>query len=321
MAYSQGARLLSQPIGRYSNQWLCGKIWSSNTPYIILESHNLSFMTTEADLADAGCRNVLLCHAAIVDNVDVAIDMLNLSADANDQFDGLMPGLNTPMHWACMHRRRSIVRRLLRYGGDPRRKNAHEENALHIACQRGALFSCKELLRWADLAGCLSELLEATNMNQHTPLHLACEQADWAVVELLISYGANIEAADLMGALPLHFAARFGVIDSCYCLLLSVDVPDYAGYTPLKYAVWAGQHEMAWVLLGFGADPSSHSNLRRCTPGHWAAHVNDVRMLQILHHFRADFSIRNKRRRTPFEVAKEEHCVEAAEYLASINAV
>jgi Arf-GAP/coiled-coil/ANK repeat/PH domain-containing protein len=42
------------------------------------------------------------------------------------------------------------------------------------------------------------------NLDGCTLLHIACETADIGMVELLLQYGANINATDLRGRTPLH---------------------------------------------------------------------------------------------------------------------
>lgn len=42
------------------------------------------------------------------------------------------------------------------------------------------------------------------NLEGCTLLHIACETADIGMVELLLQYGANINATDMRGRTPLH---------------------------------------------------------------------------------------------------------------------
>ena len=43
--------------------------------------------------------------------------------------------------------------------------------------------------------------------DEKTPLHFACQEGNFPVVEYLISKGANIEAKDGRGQTPLHYAS------------------------------------------------------------------------------------------------------------------
>ena len=57
-----------------------------------------------------------------------------------------------------------------------------------------------------------------------TLLHLACQNGDMAMVELLIQYGAHVNAVDSLGQTPLHRCALHGRT-MCAKLLLSRSVP------------------------------------------------------------------------------------------------
>jgi ankyrin repeat protein len=56
---------------------------------------------------------------------------------------------------------------------------------------------------------------------------------------LLLGNGARIDAIDLGGSTPLHFAARWGKREVTALLLASgaaVNAKDFSGHTPLHYA-------------------------------------------------------------------------------------
>ena len=52
--------------------------------------------------------------------------------------------------------------------------------------------------------GCTSEGQTMEDLDGCTLLHLACETADIGMLELLLQYGANVNATDLRGQTPLH---------------------------------------------------------------------------------------------------------------------
>lgn len=58
------------------------------------------------------------------------------------------------------------------------------------------------------------------NLEGCTLLHIACETADIGMVELLLQYGANVNATDLRGQTPLHRCILKGR-STCARLLLS----------------------------------------------------------------------------------------------------
>lgn len=96
-------------------------------------------------------------------------------------------------------------------------------------------------------------LLDATDADCNTPLHLACEGGQVGVVELLISNGANVTAQNIRGELPVHIAAEHEsveiikqVMDKEDCTL--VEYKDKHGYTPLHHAAEKNQTSIITYL-------------------------------------------------------------------------
>ncbi|XP_072991244.1 ADP-ribosylation factor GTPase-activating protein AGD3-like [Typha latifolia] len=83
-------------------------------------------------------------------------------------------------------------------------------------------------------------------------LHLACRTADMGMIELLLQYGANVNATDLKGRTPLHHCILKG--RHLYTkLLLSRGADPHAtdkdGKNPLQYAIESGTIEDEEILL------------------------------------------------------------------------
>lgn len=78
-------------------------------------------------------------------------------------------------------------------------------------------------------------------------------------VQHLLSLGANIEAQDDGGLVPLHNACSFGHADVARLLLKSGANPnaqDNWNFTPLHEAALKGKVDCCVVLLQNGADPA-----------------------------------------------------------------
>ena len=103
-----------------------------------------------------------------------------------------------------------------------------------------------------------------------TPLHYAALADDTAAVRMLLSHGANPNAADRQGFTALHFAAQHGAISAAEALLAAgaqVDAVNSYGNTPLFTAVFnsRGRGELIKLLRHHGADPW-HPNSTGQTP-------------------------------------------------------
>ncbi|CAA6660045.1 unnamed protein product [Spirodela intermedia] len=84
-------------------------------------------------------------------------------------------------------------------------------------------------------------------------LHLACQTADLGMAELLLQYGANVNAADLKGQTPLHHCVLEGKNDLAKLFLSRGADPrasDGEGKTPVEYASETGNIDEEILLLG-----------------------------------------------------------------------
>ena len=125
-------------------------------------------------------------------------------------------------------------------------------------------------LHWAARAGNaeMAELLMAfganleatTRVGAHTPVHVAAKAGRGHVVEILLEAGSDANATTSAGATPLHFAAASGSAEAVIALLEHDAEADSRepqwGQTPLMFAAASDRAEVIAVLLEKGADPS-----------------------------------------------------------------
>jgi ankyrin repeat protein/actin-like ATPase involved in cell morphogenesis len=99
--------------------------------------------------------------------------------------------------------------------------------------------------------------IEATDLHGYTPLHWAAQQGHEAVAKVLIEAGAVIEARDKNAYTPLHWAAQQGHEAVAKLLIEAgavIEAREKNGYTPLHWAAQQGHEAVAKVLLEVGAD-------------------------------------------------------------------
>ena len=98
-----------------------------------------------------------------------------------------------------------------------------------------------------------TNLLEVTDANGNTPLHLAPEGESKAVVKLLVDHHASIIATNSKGETPVHTAAQHESVEIMELLLdkggnTVIELKDHRGCTPLHHAAENNQSEMITFL-------------------------------------------------------------------------
>ena len=106
-----------------------------------------------------------------------------------------------------------IVKLLLKFGANPRKKNKHMESALALACMQENLGICERLIiAKADV--------NEMDYKKRTPLlKSARHNSQSDILKLLIKAGAKPDIADEEGNTPLHVAAIRGTVEVAIYLI------------------------------------------------------------------------------------------------------
>ncbi|CAH2328361.1 NF-kappa-B inhibitor alpha [Pelobates cultripes] len=142
----------------------------------------------------------------------------------------------TALHLAVITDQPEIAQQLLKAGCDPEIRDFNGDTALHIACKKGSLHAVGVILQ--NCFNKISFLLQAVNYDGHTCLHLAAIHGFLAIVESLISVGADIDAQEpCNGRTALHIAVDLQNANLVKLLLekgADVNRVTYQGYSPCQ---------------------------------------------------------------------------------------
>lgn len=179
----------------------------------------------------------------------------------------------TPLHEAAAKGKYEICKLLLQHGADPTKKNRDGNTPLDLV--KDGDTDIQDLLRGdaalldAAKKGCLArvkKLSSPDNVNcrdtqgrHSTPLHLAAGYNNLEVAEYLLQHGADVNAQDKGGLIPLHNAASYGADD--VSALLTAAMPPSALPTCYKPQVLSGVRSPGATADALSSGPSSPSSL------------------------------------------------------------
>lgn len=110
----------------------------------------------------------------------------------------------TLLQFAAFNGNADIVQKLVEHDTDTTTHRKEYEEALYL----GALTGCGAMVGHLPLAGASPN--GQTGPQEMTALHIAAKFGDAAMVQMLVDYGAELDAKAYNGVTPLHEAARWG---------------------------------------------------------------------------------------------------------------
>ncbi|NXU03706.1 ANK2 protein, partial [Buphagus erythrorhynchus] len=158
--------------------------------------------------------------------------------------------------------------------------------------------------------------------NGFTPLHIACKKNRIKVMELLVKYGASIQAITESGLTPIHVAAFMGHLNIVLLLLqngASPDVTNIRGETALHMAARAGQVEVVRCLLRNGALVDARAREEQ-TPLHIASRLGKTEIVQLLLQHMAHPDAATTNGYTPLHISAREGQLDVASVLLEAGA-
>ncbi|DAZ98526.1 TPA: hypothetical protein N0F65_007025 [Lagenidium giganteum] len=186
---------------------------------------------------------------------------LSSSRRAQPEFKGDPSEGWTPLHRAAAEGRLDLLQVFAQHGvALDMRATGTDETALHVAAATGHVAVVEWLLSMGADA-------EARDFRAYTALLHAVEHAHVAVVETLLKHRVNTNAwRSVDQATCLHLAAQCGHSQLINVLVdagVEVDLQNLQGATPLHFAARAGQLDAALALLELHANVNAQDDRGR----------------------------------------------------------
>ena len=169
----------------------------------------------------------------------------------------------TPLSLASVNGNAGIIARLLAAGAEAGQASREGETALMTASRTGNAAAVELLLAHG------ADPNARETWRGQTALMWAAAERHLEATESLVRYGADVGARSDGEFTPLLFAVRAGdeaVARALVAAGADIDAADADGHTPLVLAILNGHYALAAELLALGADPEA------ATPGGTALH-------------------------------------------------
>ncbi|MCE2993130.1 MAG: ankyrin repeat domain-containing protein [Alphaproteobacteria bacterium] len=258
-------------------------------------------------------------HASETYNLQI-IDML-VAANANiNQLDAT--GCSA-LYYALFNGNKLAAEKLVSFGAKIDISQQHNLELLHHAAKHGYKDVVKYMLE-SEIFGNISKKI-AVNMpdeNDNTPFMYAANNQHHEIVQLFVSFGADVNYQDAQGRAMSHYAAMHGHIATLkhlYGYKADFSIEDNFGKTPLYYALSNENIQTASYIYAVGEE-LDFTNYDNAVLMHKAAKGGNVDLIQFLKSNGADINYTDKSGMNPVYYALQYGNADAARKMFKMGA-
>ncbi len=200
-----------------------------------------------------------------------------------------------------------------------------QNSILHLAAKFGHELQTARILR---VAADEKNYINIQNHNLFTPLHFAAQNGHLALVQTLISEGADKNpqaSAEYRKWIPIHYAAQYGHVEVVKALIkagVDKEIKTSFGLTPLLVGAEFGRLEVVKFMLSIGADKNVQTiaDNHKMTALHYTIIGNYKEVALELLNAKAEKDLETTFGLTPIEFAARSNSVDLVKILLSWGA-
>ncbi|KAE9524030.1 hypothetical protein AGLY_015677 [Aphis glycines] len=211
---------------------------------------------------------------------------------------------HSTVHWATVCADVDALELVLSHGGTTSSADVHGGYAIHYAAQMCGNGACRSGdarntgVRVLQLLLSFGADVHVTDKHGRQPILWAASAGSADAIITLVNGGANVESHDKDGLTALHCAASRGHVECVDGLLTlcgcEVDAVDSNSCSALFYAVTLGHADATEILLEHGANPDRQDGKGR-TPAHCGAFKGQLETVRLLAEHGANLWLRNSK--------------------------
>ena len=242
----------------------------SNTP----RAEILRSLFPNPDLEDNRFNSI---HEGLLGLSSLSLEMAFQQSPEISINDGDMKG-RTALAWSASRNDPTALEFILHKGADVHKVDRTLQTPLHSAAISNSYSCARLLLRHGSKVDCI-------DYKGWAAIHYVATNSDNTdLLDLLISYQADIDALTNSGYSPLHLAIdwqNFRIATKIIQLGANIHVYAKNGFSALSTAIWRKAHPLIKTFLRKGADHTIEI-VNYGSILHWIAQHADIKTLQIL---------------------------------------